>query len=116
MREQRKSNNVMYYQSSTLRQRGAKQGGGDWTAAEVEAVWNKAQLAPGYPPGAVRKDACGALIERARHGDTTSPYGWEIDHIMPAANGGSDALFNLQPLQWENNRAKGDGPLACVRR
>ena len=39
-----------------------------------------------------------------------------VDHIIPVARGGSDDLSNLQPLQWENNRAKSDGPLVCVRR
>lgn len=106
----------MYYQSITSRQRGSKQGGGTWTEQEIQAAWNKAQLAAGYHPNAVRRDACGALIERNRHGDTNSVYGWEIDHIVPVASGGSDLIFNLQPLQWENNRAKSDGPLVCVRR
>ncbi len=55
-------------------------------------------------------------MERARHGDTNSVYGWEIDHIKPVEKGSTDDLSNLQPLQWENNRAKGDGPLNCVRR
>ena len=45
------------------------------------------------------------------YGDCESPYGWEIDHINP--NGG-DGIGNLQPLQWQNNRAKGDGPLVCA--
>lgn len=35
-------------------------------------------------------------------------YGWEIDHIKPSSLGGSDGLYNLQPLQWENNRSKSD--------
>jgi 5-methylcytosine-specific restriction endonuclease McrA len=41
------------------------------------------------------------------YGQQTS-FGWEVDHIRAVANGGSDDLDNLQPLQWENNRKKGD--------
>ena len=32
-----------------------------------------------------------------------SIYGWEIDHIKPKKDGGSDDLSNLRPLQWEAN-------------
>jgi 5-methylcytosine-specific restriction endonuclease McrA len=35
-------------------------------------------------------------------------YGWEIDHINPVANGGTDIDNNLQPLNWKNNAAKSD--------
>lgn len=71
-------------------------------------VWNKATVVPGRDPNELRKDACGAWIKWSQYGNTDSQYGWEIDHIYPASLGGSDLLFNLQPLQWANNRKKGD--------
>ena len=77
---------------------------------DVDNVWNKGQKIPDKNPNDVRNDACGAEIHRDAHGDTKSDHGWEIDHKDP--NGG-DELSNLQPLQWENNRRKGDGTLNC---
>lgn len=75
-----------------------------WT---VQMVWQKAQVVPGYDPATLRKDACGAWIRFSDHG-TTNDTGWEVDHVVPVAKGGSDALSNLQPLHWQNNRHKAD--------
>jgi 5-methylcytosine-specific restriction endonuclease McrA len=33
---------------------------------------------------------------------------WQIDHKRPLSKGGTDDLRNLQPLQTETNREKGD--------
>lgn len=59
--------------------------------------------------------ACGAWIVREKYGDRSSQNnnGWEIDHILPESEGGTDNLFNLRPLQWFNNCKRGDGPLSC---
>jgi hypothetical protein len=96
-----------------MRKHGTNQAGGSFDATTVEAVWKKGK-AVSDDPDKWRKDSCGAWINRANHGDTSSPYGWEIDHIDPVANGGSDDLDNLQPLQWSNNRKKSDGPQVCA--
>ena len=74
---------------------------------KIQKVWEKAKIVPGFDKDVWRKDHCDAWINRPLYGQSTTQlsFGWEIDHINP--NGG-DELANLQPLQWENNRGKGD--------
>ena len=76
---------------------------------ERDAVWEKGQVVAGENPDVLRKDAYGSVMLLEKYGDCSSRFGWEIDHITSVALGGSDALENKQPLQWENNRRKGDG-------
>ena len=82
------------------------------------AVWDKGRIivqnGTEYDPEIWRWDICGHVMKYSEHGNTDSKYGWEIDHIIPSAKDGSDELNNLQPLQWENNRRKGDTyPWSC---
>ena len=83
--------------------------GKPFDADTIEAVWEKAQ--PSQQHRTFRLDAFGSLIWKEAYGNNASKFGWEIDHIKPVAKGGGDELENLQPLQWENNRRKGDSYL-----
>jgi hypothetical protein len=73
----------------------------------LPAVWAKGRVVPNYEPSEWRYDVYGTPIRWSDYGQTTQ-HGWEVDHIVPACRRGSDALQNLQPLQWQNNRTKGD--------
>lgn len=77
---------------------------GNFTQTQIDNVWAKAQIVPNNDKW--RKDICGAWIYEDSHGKT-SEGGWEVDHQKPIAKGGSDALSNLRPMHWENNRSKG---------
>lgn len=79
----------------------------------VLKVWTKAFAVMNQDPTHIRKDRCGAWIVFEAYGDRNSEFGWEIDHVIPRANGGTDDLDNLQPLHWNNNVAKSDGHLVC---
>lgn len=76
-------------------------------ALTIEMVWQKGKTDPRYNANTYRQDVYGRWMKRDEYGACTQ-FGWEIDHIVPVSRGGSDALSNLQPLQWENNRRKGD--------
>ncbi len=82
--------------------------GRGFTSEKKLAVWKKAKTLPGQNPEQVRKDKCGAIIHYKEYGKA-SANGWEIDHIKPVSRDGGDEMANLQPLQWRNNRKKGNG-------
>lgn len=91
-----------------MRRTNTTRSGGPFSSAMVQAVWEKGRPIPGYDPRSVRADACGAPMQRQLYGVTSSAHGWEVDHVRPVSQGGLDDLRNLQPLQWQNNRHKGD--------
>jgi 5-methylcytosine-specific restriction endonuclease McrA len=91
-----------------VRRPNTNRNGGAWTPAEKAAVWQKGREIPDYSKDLWRHDACGKVMNWNEHGNRNSANGWEIDHINPVSNGGGDELFNLQPLNWDNNAKKGD--------
>ena len=72
-----------------------------------DVVWDKAKPIQGKDPSKYRADPYGNEMYYDSYGKDTEK-GWEIDHIKPAARGGSDATVNLQALNTEVNRQKGD--------
>jgi hypothetical protein len=84
---------------------------GEQFCVEVkDYVWNLASKIYGKSDKAhlYRKDKYDNEIHYNKYGKTSSKFGWEIDHRKPVAKDGTDHPNNLQPLQWNENRIKGD--------
>jgi 5-methylcytosine-specific restriction endonuclease McrA len=82
--------------------------GNSFPAGTIKKVWEKGQVIPDYSADIWRWDKCGQVMKFSEHGDRSSDTGWEIDHINPVSNNGSDDIDNLQPLNWKNNSNKSD--------
>lgn len=96
------------------RNRNTDRNGFPFSRPTIDAVWIKGRIIQGYDSATWRYDTCGQVMKYSEHGNVNSGHGWEVDHIKPAAKGGGDELANLQPLQWDNNRRKGDTyPWSC---
>ena len=48
-----------------------------------------------------RKDCLGNMVRYSDFGNRQSPFGWELEYIVPARLGGSTDPSNLQALHWK---------------
>ena len=71
-----------------------------YTAEEIESIWRKARFMLHKHSKSHRKDAFGNSIHFDRYGDRDSPFGWEVGHIIPIAEGGTNSYSNLRPVHW----------------
>jgi hypothetical protein len=62
-----------------------------------------------------RKDCLGNLVRFSDYGNRHSPFGWELDHIVPRMNGGTSDAENLQALHWRATAARADNVPAGLK-
>lgn len=86
----------------------------DFSASQIQEIWQKATIVEGFDPKQYRKDVAGAWIAFSDYGKDTQ-YGWNIDHVVPQALFSTDAKpsaisnsVNLRPMHWLNNHSKGN--------
>lgn len=73
------------------------------------AAWSRTTpVGPHANAWEFRKDKLGNLVRYADFGNRKSPFGWELDFIVPRALGGSTKEENLQALHWRATAARSD--------
>ena len=66
--------------------------------------WAKLPPHPTIPDAKI--DCDGWIIFWNEHGKH-SPFGWQVDHIIPVALGGTDDTSNLRARHWYGNQSAG---------
>ena len=74
----------------------------------IEHVWRKGHIDQEFNPEEWLRDDFNNLMCRIAYGDIASPFGWQIDHIVPVALGGANELSNLRPLWWPATQEEDD--------
>lgn len=77
-----------------------------WLEQKKIAAWERCHVRPGFPPQDWRIDDFGTPIRRADYG-VDGEHGWEVDHIIALALGGTDTLDNVRALHRRRNRQLG---------
>ena len=73
------------------------------------AAWGRTNPVSGQTTNwEFRKDCLGNLVRYADFGNRHSPFGWELEYIVPQRMGGSTSTDNLQALQWKAAAARGE--------
>ena len=78
------------------------------TLDTIAAAWEKARVVEGFDADIIRKDACGAWIQKDMYSQPGSMYGWGVDLILPRTRGGDSAKENIRALNCRNLASKGN--------
>ena len=70
----------------------------NWSESVKEAVWKKGRINPDFSPNVLRWDANDNIMMWSEYGRNDSKFGWDIGHIDPVFEEGSDGIENLQPI------------------